>query len=813
MSGTHQAAKGRVRGRRGARRVAGGTKIPGATAGASGILRVMPAGERRRVPPELPEPLWPVRPCLSRRTFLAGTGAASMAALLAACGSTPRPTPSAPPSPSPSPSPTPTPVPAPAGYFDAIAELRDAVRGSPDHLVAEADRLVAAGDPAAILRFVRETIVTYPAGFRNTGDVLLGRRWGTRATLRGGAGTPREKADLLAELYRRAGLDAEVVRVEAQIADPVSIFREATRPSFEPAISPGRLELVRAVLGLPAAVTVPAPLDPGGTASARLADELLARFGTPPEAQEPFEARPVTALPMVRVTRPGGDLLADPVGGGGLTVGGGQRLVAARAADDTLQVQITVEVARSDAPHQPFPLVEGRWSADDLVGRRLFVGFIPPVESLEELVAIRPRDVSVVVPVLTVRGPDLDPDATRALAVRGTAVTLGGDLVDIDAEDGITRVGGEPIGSVTPDPALIAAIRSIEVIPDPVGFPSVGLGVRALGADGSRVEGLSAPAFQIVEEGTAVGFGLSRSVAPPPRILILLDDSSSIPAEFRDAGAATVARRLAERLLGADPRARLRVAMVNVDEATPAGDWTSDPAEVERQATKHSGYGSQLWELLADAAKLRPTVVVFVTDGEATDGSSPISTPPPGLAARVRVGPPAIVIGVGKVDEAGLAALGAAGRLGAFPVTAQDEAVDVVVRALGEAPEPSYLFRYSAPPDGPATRRVEVRLTGTAVVGRATYEVPAEAERARPTSLSGLFLTVRVGRTEVRRVPRRCGCRQRPDARHPARRRACPSGAVRDARDRLRGGGAVALGRARRCLLVAPRDAAAARGA
>ncbi|HUP15443.1 MAG TPA: hypothetical protein VM848_05265 [Acidimicrobiia bacterium] len=35
-------------------------------------------------------------------------------------------------------------------------------------------------------------------------------RWGTRATQRGGAGTPREKADLLADLLVQAGCEAEV---------------------------------------------------------------------------------------------------------------------------------------------------------------------------------------------------------------------------------------------------------------------------------------------------------------------------------------------------------------------------------------------------------------------------------------------------------------------------------------------------------------------------------------------------------------------------------------------------------------------------
>jgi TAT (twin-arginine translocation) pathway-exported protein len=116
---------------------------------------------------------------VSRRQFLAGSGAATVATVLAGCGPSPSPSPT--PLPSPSPSPTPPP---PTGYFEAIAELRDAVRGSPDHRVAAAERAVATKDPAAILRFVHDDIATYPAGPRNTGDLAEGVRWGTRATLR-----------------------------------------------------------------------------------------------------------------------------------------------------------------------------------------------------------------------------------------------------------------------------------------------------------------------------------------------------------------------------------------------------------------------------------------------------------------------------------------------------------------------------------------------------------------------------------------------------------------------------------------------------
>ena len=90
----------------------------------------------------------------------------------------------------------------PLDPFAAMAELLAALRKSPDHLPARADALVAQKDPQALLDFVRDELATLLRGlpFGTTGEVM----WGSRATLRGGLGTAREKAELLAELYRRA---------------------------------------------------------------------------------------------------------------------------------------------------------------------------------------------------------------------------------------------------------------------------------------------------------------------------------------------------------------------------------------------------------------------------------------------------------------------------------------------------------------------------------------------------------------------------------------------------------------------------------
>jgi hypothetical protein len=80
------------------------------------------------------------------------------------------------------------------------------MKASPDNLPARAAALIAGKDAEAIFRFVRDNIATYPS----PSWIATGVRWGVRGTLRGGAGTPRDRAELLAWMYRQAGFSAEV---------------------------------------------------------------------------------------------------------------------------------------------------------------------------------------------------------------------------------------------------------------------------------------------------------------------------------------------------------------------------------------------------------------------------------------------------------------------------------------------------------------------------------------------------------------------------------------------------------------------------
>ena len=96
--------------------------------------------------------------------------------------------------------------------FDAWREIHGALEASSDHLPGARRDWWKLENAEDIYEFVRDEIIVYPPQNDGFGNAVAAMRWGPRATLRGGGGTPREVAELLAQLYRDAGFEATVVQ-------------------------------------------------------------------------------------------------------------------------------------------------------------------------------------------------------------------------------------------------------------------------------------------------------------------------------------------------------------------------------------------------------------------------------------------------------------------------------------------------------------------------------------------------------------------------------------------------------------------------
>jgi hypothetical protein len=631
--------------------------------------------------------------------------------------------------------------------FEAWQEAREALKASPDHLPARAAALIEAGDPEAIFEFVRDHIATYPSsagGFQNTPDAI---RWGVRGTLRGGAGSAREKAELLAFMLTEAGFSARVVQgaPDPERIDGQKMVLRSTTRAFAPVIDPERGELWLDALGQASPNEPPqrSSIDADGEEARALADALLAQLPAELEASFDFDVAeiPLVSLdidgeptylnPLVPDAEYGEALtLADPIPAGPMT------------PSDRLLVKVSA--GRANAPYERVTLVEREYTSEEVVGRRIQLSFRPPTP-IAQLLRSRVDSFETFLPIITVSAPGLEGEEKDDLAAIGDAVSIGGEIYHLD-EDGNLTVNGAPLAEGTSDPDEIARVETVAVNAEPAAFPRVTLRVQAQDADGVNVEHLDASAFTVTEDGEPVSFNVVRNEAPPPRIAIIFDISTSVPMEFLGAGTVAVAQDIIAGLYAASPEADVRLGVISFG-TTWMGPWMSNEADANLQAAslETANGGSEIWNALRDAAEEDPTLIIMLTDGVPSE---------PALEQdydAIAAGPPVLALGFSAAvdyDPATLDQIAALSGGSAAPITDAMSAIDASVAAIEDSLQDSYVFTYAASEDGGDAR--DVTVTVNDVTAETTYDVPETP--VTPPAISGLYLTIRTPGGELTRA-------------------------------------------------------------
>lgn len=639
------------------------------------------------------------------------------------------------------PSTTVTPVRELSDVWAVWEEALLSLQTSPDHLSARVGRLVKAGDPRAIFDFVRDEIVVFPPQSDGFLNAVTETRWGMRGVLRSGVGTPREQADLLADLLNKAGLTAEVVQGRLDPAvDRRSLLRPNSIRPFAPEIDESRLdEWLRVVQfdGQP-----PRNIDPDGVNSREIADLIIATL--PPGLSGPAFDWSLDSVPLVRVTLDGDDVLLNPlVPTAKFGEAYADAVTSAPTASAPPDIEAELQVSTTLHPQVRTTVASGSWPVDRLIGRQLVARFLPTGDPLAGLISPA-LQITTFTPTLTVDGLGMSPDDMAKDAVLGAGVTITGMVVR-ESADGRVTVDDEPLGAS--DGPIAADIATLEADVDGAAFPLIRLRVRPENQAGEPVLGLSGGEFVVEEDEVPVSFLLRQAAPPPPRVMLLFDTSNSLPDEFRGGGAAPFGRALAEQVRSAFPEALMRVAAVNYGVASASPAWISEPAEVEAETLRMIGDGSELWSALADAGSFGANVIVLVSDGQSTDPPETVAA----SRARVAVGPPVVVVGVGDVDTTTVDEMVATSRGGSFPVADSNGAVQAVLGFLKDRDIAPVHIEYQAMEAGPTTRTV--RISASATEATAGYEVPPPAERISPPGLAGIYFVVRVrGRETIHTV-------------------------------------------------------------
>lgn len=607
-------------------------------------------------------------------------------------------------------------------------EMQARLRSSPDHTKGRAAALIAAEDVAAIHRFVRDEIRLVPA----RGDRFqLGSEvhWGHRAALRAGAGTAREKAEILAEMIRQTGRGAEVVETDTLSRDETAAtFFRNVESEFDPPIEPGTMENWRRRLGERPSETVTADLRKQEDRVEATRDELagLTEQQGMPRDWSRYDDRAYGRVPVVRFREADGQLLyADPVRPNAdiaATVG---RLHEASPPEGILPVEVSLAFTTMDEPEKLVQIARAQWTAEDVCGRQVKIGF-KPAQGIAELLASRVGDLRTFTPFVSIQALDGEDVLIENAVVMGETFTLSGDVLSVD-KDGSVTLNGEATGPQDRS-GKAGEVVGVDIAVDATRYPDMRLLVWPRDADGRVVDGLGSGDFAVSDQGERLPH-LLRVQNRAPRILFLSDSSLSMPGEFRgDGGDAMLAL---------------------VDRVGEAARRVHPGASVTVRATN-----SNLWEHVIKMVGTQVDLIVYATDGH-VKGWIPTAQE----RAPLAMGPKIIAMNVrGNLDR--LRRRSGSNVFDEMAVLTNGHALDVVegdasaieaaiVEFLElEGRDLPYQLGYRVAGGGPGTRTVDVSV-GPAT-GPADYE--AAASVLPPSIMASLRLTVKIGDRKVERV-------------------------------------------------------------
>ena len=641
-------------------------------------------------------------------------------------------------------------------------EMQTAVQTSPDHLPAAAARAVATGDANTIFQFVRDQFVAYPADSSDVVETQM--RWGTRGTLRGGAGTPREEVELLNQLLTQAGFQVQVM--SASVVDDSSgslasqvYLQQVTRsfaPDVDDATVEGWLAQLTAAGGTLGDYT---QVDPNGTQAQAIVNAITPLLpagvgtnvgGNPlalgTEYYGQLETIPFVSVMIDGVATNANVLFPSANLGDPLPPSGGFAPTMADPPDPAPTVTVSVSMVTVLNPTTPVSLVTASFGADQLAGRQMWIQFPPAAADLGSALALTVEQIMAFRPLLYLGGRDVDLTADPSLASVGPFITLHGDVLTDD--NGTITINNQPLYTSSQIVAGAAAtVASVALAIKAGAFTNIVLSVSALDASGNAVLGLAASDFTVLEDGAPVSLLLTGAPSQTLRVMIVLDYDG--PLSTGD-DPIQLAQALTSAILAAYPNAAVQI---------PFSDTLyTDPTAMAAAYTTLGTDSDNTWAELGDAASRNPAVVVMVSDFLAQNFATETlgsSSNPTVILAEISAGPPIIAVttqasGDATIDPeiSTLVNLTGGQLLEGVGTTATIAAVMAYLKTY--AAKGAYTLEYSAPSSGPSTRNVTVAVNST--MAAETYNVPAASAALPPPAIAGLYLTVTVGNNTVTRV-------------------------------------------------------------
>lgn len=614
--------------------------------------------------------------------------------------------------------------------FKVWEEILQALKTSPDFLPQRVKNLTASKDPEVIYNFVKNEITLMPTSTNaiSYNDLGYGYKWGIEGVLRCGMATPREKAELLSQMYNKAGISAKVVyeRTDIKANEVPAFFYRPIDRIFNPDISNSQFKRWEKEMGGSSTASNQKELIKDYSVDANiLGDKIketlpnIEEFGDKYNFKWDNRATPTVEFMYNDKTRYAHLFDPNTLFGEKHNSLEGQILEAKPIKENTEKVSLKITYRNTIDHTIVRDLIQGEWNATDLIGKQIQLSFLHGL-SLEEQIVTSIGNLRVFTPALALQAIDKNLEYIQDRSFLADPITIDGKIIPLSKEKTCGANGNEILSK--PHPQLQKEVQKLAVIPRAMGYPMVKLSIDARDTSGSLIEKLSAKDFKITDNGQPVRALLENNV-PTPKILLLYDSTGSMPNIYAGEGLIKFNNRLKEKLK----------------------EKYSDVIFDFRPVHKH-----KLFTGLLKASQSDFDVIVFVFDGGLDDSfdnkyASIYEEGPPTLAVKAENG----YNTNSDLETYNTIAQITGGK--AITDTDQETVINEISDYIDNLKLPPYVFTYASA-DNTKPHQVKVTLDNERLKATGNYTFP-KAELEHKNGISGIYLELKIGKkAPIKRV-------------------------------------------------------------
>jgi len=610
--------------------------------------------------------------------------------------------------------------------FKIWEEMLQALKTSPDFLPQRVEDLIVSKDPKAMYDFVKNEIILIPTTKNAISSYDLGNgiKWGIEGVLRCAMATPREKVELLHQMYKKAGIDSKIVYENTAIKekDVPAFFYRPFQQEFKPKISKRQYKKWQEEMGGTTELSKDKELVVDYTKEAKILSKKVIKtlpniddFGDKFDFKWDNDKTPT--VEFNHNNKPQYAHLFDPKTPFGEKHNSLEGTIAKAEPIQENKEKVSLKITyRNTVDYKKEKeLINGEWNAIDLIGKQIQLQFLHGL-TFQEQMDTQIGNLRTFTPVLALQAIDKDLEFAEKRSFIADPITIDGKRIPISKEKNSSLNGNEIITKSNPE--LQKQVQKLEVSAKASGYPIVKLNINAMDANGKLIEGLSAKDFKITDNDKSIR-ALLENNQQTPRILILSDSSGSMPYQYSY-----------ERM-----QAFNNSLKTNIKEKYPSVifDFWKTP--------------SSLFTWLLKASQTNYDLIIYATDGDNDDYFEEKNL------AVYQSGAPAIILDVRNTgrghDTFNKMAEITNGKV--LDATDQEKVLEEVTNYIEKMELSPYVFTYASA-DKTKPHIVKVTLDNERLSAEGNYTFPKTKLESK-NGIAGMYLELKVGNNDsIRRV-------------------------------------------------------------